>query len=70
MNEAEKASFEKQLAEVSKQGVALYLDGHVSTPEEIARTYAINEDLVYMPDYVVDETGTLREVRYDKIEGC
>mgnify|MGYP006925652354 FL=1 len=36
--------------------------------EEIARKFFVNEDTVYMPDLVTDEDGTLREVRYDRVE--
>ncbi len=68
MNQEEKSDFEKRLTEVSAKGVLLYLEGQLSSPEEIARTYCINEDRVYMPDYVLDEEGFLKEVHYDRIE--
>ena len=46
----------------------MYLEGSPASPEEIARRFFVCEDAVYMPDFVMDEQGRLREVRYDKIE--
>ncbi len=54
------------LEKISQNGVTLYLNGHSATPDEIAKC-CVNEDTVYMPDYVTDEKGVLKEVRYDKI---
>ena len=51
-----------------QQGVDLYLEGEPASPEEIARKFFVNEDTVYMPDFVTDEDGTLQEVRYDRVE--
>lgn len=47
-------------------GVALFLDGRPSTPEEIAYR-CLEEKEVYMPDYVLDDHGILQELRYDKV---
>lgn len=55
-----------RLETIRQKGIALYLNGCSATPDEIANC-CVNEDTVYMPDYVIDETGMLREIRYDKI---
>lgn len=55
-----------QLEGILQSGVNLYLDGQESTIQEIA-SVCVREDVMYMPDYVIDESGILREVRYDKI---
>ena len=55
-----------RLERMEKQGVKLYLDGAPSTTEYIIRN-CVNEDTVYMPDYVTDEHGIVKEIRYDRI---
>ena len=42
--------------------------GDTASPEEIARKFFVSEDAVYMPDFVTDTDGKLREVRYDKVK--
>ena len=42
------------------------VSGTLATSEYIVR-HCINEDTVYMPDYVTDESGRVKEIRYDKI---
>lgn len=56
------------LENVCRHGIPLYMDGLPASPETIA-DYCVreNDDVTYMPDYVMDETGHLKEVRYDRI---
>lgn len=56
-----------RLSKFVQKGVLIYIDGELSTPEEVVECYCVNEDSVYMPDYVMDEAGDLKELRYDKI---
>ena len=55
-----------RLEEMEREGVTLYVSGTLATSEYIVR-HCINEDTVYMPDYVTDESGRVKEIRYDKI---
>lgn len=55
-----------RLEKMEKEGVKLYVNGALSTSEYIVR-HCVNEDTVYMPDYVTDESGRVKEIRYDKI---
>ncbi len=55
-----------QLEKFEKGGVRLYLNGVPSTTEYIV-DHCVNEDTVYMPDYVADENGKITEIRYDRI---
>ncbi len=55
-----------RLEEMEREGVKLYVNGRLATSEYIVR-HCINEDTVYMPDYVTDESGRVKEIRYDKI---
>ncbi len=44
----------------------MYLNGAPSTTEYIV-SHCVNEDTVYMPDYVTDGHGKIKEIRYDRI---
>lgn len=48
-----------------KKGVPLLLEGKVSTPVQIFD--ALRESNDYMSDYIGDEQGILREIRFDKV---
>lgn len=58
----------KYLHTVSSEGVVLYINEEKATPEKIVNAHCLNEDSVYMPDYVLNEAGKLIEIRYNKIE--
>ncbi|MDY5869069.1 MAG: hypothetical protein ACI4EP_05635 [Suilimivivens sp.] len=59
-------SLKSQLEDLEREGVKLYLNGVPSTTEYIIRN-CVEEDTVYMPDYVMDGNGKIKEVRYDRI---
>lgn len=62
-------SLGRQLAEWEKTGVRLYLDGIPASSESIEQS-CVNEDTLYMPDYITDNQGRIKEIRYDKITTC
>jgi len=49
------------------KGVQLYMEGELSSPERITQECCLNEECIYMPDYVTNGNGKLVELRYDKI---
>lgn len=57
-----------QLEHMERTGVKLYLNGVPSTTDYIIEN-CVREDTVYMPDYVTDGDGRLKEIRYDLISG-
>lgn len=59
----------QKLAEWEKTGVRLYLDGIPVTSKAIEQS-CVNEDTLYMPDYITDNQGKIKEIRYDKITTC
>ena len=59
-------SLKSQLENLERQGIKLYLNGAPSNTDSIVKN-CIREDTIYMPDYVTDENGEIREIRYDKI---
>lgn len=63
---ASKAALKSRLEQWEKAGTKLYLNGVPSTTEYIVNN-CVNEDTVYMPDYVADERGRIKEIRYDRI---
>ena len=66
--EEDEIKLEKHLREIHSKGVTLYLEDRPASPEEIAQKFFVSEDTVYMPDFVTDTDGKLREVRYDKVK--
>ena len=61
-----KATILSGLSKINEKGITLYLDGRMATPDEIADC-CVNDKPMYMPDYVLDDKGTLKEIRYDKV---
>lgn len=55
------------LDSLRKAGIKLFMDGKPASPEQIAGK-CVREDFVYMADYVIAETGQLKEIRYDRIK--
>lgn len=58
----------KELESYQEAGVALWLDGRPSTPKKIAKAHKIAEDGVYMRDYVEDEKGEIKGIKFDFIK--
>lgn len=59
-------SINKRLRKWEEAGIRLYLDGAPTSSEDIEKN-CVNEETLYMPDFVTDENGNLKEIRYDKI---
>lgn len=57
----------ERLEEIAKDGAELYLDGKRVSAEELAQTCCLNEEAVYMPDYVLGQDGRLTQLRYDRV---
>ncbi len=60
------SSLGQRLSEWEKSGVRLYVDGTPTTSEYIAQN-CVKEDALYMPDYVTDHKGNIKEIRYDRV---
>ncbi|NBJ93697.1 hypothetical protein D5281_14125 [bacterium 1xD42-62] len=65
-NKSNSSSLKERLEGMEKNGVKLYLNGVPSTTDYIIKN-CVNEDTIYMPDYVTDEHGKVTEIRYDRI---
>ena len=55
------------MSKAANEGATLYINDEVAPPETIAKI-CMEETAVYMPDYVVDKTGALVEIRFDKVK--
>ena len=64
--EMETSLLKLRLEKLESEGIKLYLNGAPSTTDYIVNS-CVNEDTVYMPDYVTDEKGKVKEIRYDRI---
>ncbi|MBO5282128.1 MAG: hypothetical protein J6B43_03235 [Lachnospiraceae bacterium] len=71
MNEEEVRSVREmirmQMQKAQERGVSLYVDDHPASPEEVA-CKCVQEQTVYMPDYVLNDMGILEQVRFDRID--
>ena len=47
--------------------VRMKMNGHPASPLQIASAHAVKEELSYMRDYVADENGKVKEVRFVKL---
>lgn len=65
-NKEDSSLLRARLSVLEKAGIKLYLNGMPSTTESIVEN-CVREDTVYMPDYITDERGNIKEVRYDKV---
>ena len=54
---SESAPLRVRLEQLEREGIKLFLNGVPSTTDYIVKT-CINEETVYMPDYVTDEQET------------
>lgn len=56
-----------QLTAYYQRGVRVSLNGVRMPVSRIARICAVREEGNYMGDFIVDETGRLKEVRFDRV---
>ncbi|MBP7319862.1 MAG: hypothetical protein KA953_02235 [Lachnospiraceae bacterium] len=56
-----------ELETIQGFGATIWLDGHLTSPLEASNAVLVNEEDNYMRDYVLDERGLVRELRFDKV---
>lgn len=56
-----------QLEDMMKGGVMLYIDDRLASPNEIVTIQCVREGSNYMADYVLNDDGTCKEMRFDKV---
>ncbi len=55
-----------ELQSYENQGITIWLEGLISTPDHVTSKIGMNEETLYMRDYIFDE-GVLKELHFDKI---
>lgn len=65
-NDTNMSSVKMRLMKYEEAGVKLYLDGNPSDADHILDK-CVREDTAYMADYVTDEQGQVKEIRYDAV---
>lgn len=55
------------LSEYERQGIKVSIQGVCFPVEKSAEIMSVNEDECYMPDLIMDNSGKVIEVNYDKI---
>ncbi len=61
-----KEILEHQLDHACREDFKVYMDDKQVTLEEALKR-CVQERTVYMPDYVLDDRGVLKQVRFDRI---
>lgn len=57
-----------ELENIQNLGVTIFLDGVASSPQNVTNVLYVNEEHNFMRDYVKDEKGVWRELRFDSIK--
>lgn len=64
-NEKERLFLELQSME--DRGITIWLEGALSSPQDVTDAMSVNEESAYMRDYVFTE-GRLTQLRFDKVK--
>lgn len=62
-----RTALEYQVNVMRKDSFEVYMDNQRTTLED-ALARCVREKTIYMPDYVLDECGNLKQVRFDRVE--
>lgn len=58
----------EHLEKAAKDGAELYLGERRVSAGELAWACCVNEEAIYMPDYILGRDGRLAQLRYDRVE--
>ena len=63
---AETDIMQEYLEDMYRKGAELFVDGQAVMPCEVMRR-TVREDCIYMADYVMDQTGKIEQIRFDRL---
>lgn len=66
-NGVEKQGLLIELENIQSRGIAIFLNGIPSSPLTVTDTLYINDSESFMRDYVMDEKGEWKELRFDRV---
>ena len=58
-----------ELSGYEKKGVYMLMDGLPASPMQIVQAHMIREDGVYMRDYVLNDSGDIKQLCFQDIAG-
>ena len=67
-NGMEKQKLLVELENIRNRGITIFLNGIPSSPSAVTDVLFVNEEDSFMRDYVTDEKGVWKELRFDKIQ--
>lgn len=56
-----------ELTQYERSGVKMQIDGYPASPMQIVSAYMVKEESTYMRDYILDETGCLEKLDFNKV---
>lgn len=68
LKKTKKSDLREELQDYNRKGYDLWLDGIPSTPKAIAKACCLAEEGSYMRDYIADERGNIRQIRFDFVK--
>lgn len=67
-NKKQMESLKEELKAYHDAGVTLWLDGHPSSPKEIAKACCLRENFSYMRDYIQNEQNEITDIAFDSVK--
>lgn len=67
-NGVEKQGLLIELENIQNRGITIFLEGIPSSPLTVTDALCVNDSNDFMRDYVTDEKGVWKELRFDRIE--
>lgn len=67
-NGVEKQGLLIELENIQNRGITIFLEGVPSSPLTVTDALCVNDSNDFMRDYVTDEKGVWKELRFDRIE--
>lgn len=56
-----------ELSDYEKYGIRMTMDGVSASPMQITAAHMMKEEGTYMRDYLTDEDGRIKEIRFLKV---
>ena len=54
----------RELSKYERSGVQINMDGRPASPLQIMNAHMVKEESTYMRDYILDDEGHLKELRF------
>lgn len=56
-----------ELNDYEKKGVDITLNGLAASPMQVVQAHILREDVIYMRDYVMNESGDIKELCFTDV---